>query len=207
MQCARYLTFCGQAGIIFNPKKLEVGRTEVNIFGLRVTQQGVLPTKNMMETMEKYPAPRNLRDMRGFLGLVNQTTFCLGPETRKAMENLKDKMKSKNAWSWSEQNQKDFVELKKLLVKDCAKGVYRLTSSRDSNLALISDWSKNGSGFTLYEVNCKHAAKWNNEDNPQLLCCPDNWRLIMAGGRFNTETESNYAPLEGEMLGIASALQ
>ena len=28
----------------------------------------------------------------------------------------------------------------------------------------------------------------------------------MAGGRFNTETESNYTPLEGEMLGIASAL-
>ena len=28
----------------------------------------------------------------------------------------------------------------------------------------------------------------------------------MAGGRFNSETESNYAPLEGELLGIASAL-
>ena len=28
----------------------------------------------------------------------------------------------------------------------------------------------------------------------------------MAGGRFNTETEANYAPLEGELLGIASAL-
>ena len=28
----------------------------------------------------------------------------------------------------------------------------------------------------------------------------------MAGGRFNSETEANYAPLEGELLGIASAL-
>ena len=93
MQCAKYLTFCGQSGIIFNPRKLEVGRTEVNIFGLHVTQQGVLPTKNQIETMQKYPTPRSLRDMRGFLGLVNQATFCLGPETRKAMESLKDKMK------------------------------------------------------------------------------------------------------------------
>ena len=28
----------------------------------------------------------------------------------------------------------------------------------------------------------------------------------MAGGRFNNETESCYAPIEGELLGVASAL-
>ena len=28
----------------------------------------------------------------------------------------------------------------------------------------------------------------------------------MAGGRFNSETEAGYAPVEGELLGIASAL-
>ena len=106
MQCARYLTFCGKSGIIFNPKKMEVGRTEVNIFGLHITQQGVLPTKNQIETMHKYPAPRSLRDMRGFLGLVNQATFCLGKETRKSMEKLKEKMKSKITWSWTETNQR-----------------------------------------------------------------------------------------------------
>ena len=205
MQVARYLTFCGQSGIIFNPKKLEVGRTEVNIFGLHVTQQGVLPTKNQIETMQKYPTPKNLRDMRGFLGLVNQATFCIGPETRKIMENLKDRMKSKVVWSWTEQNQQDFNKLKELLVIDCAKGIYRLTSSTETNLALISDWSKHGSGYTLYEVTCKHPKDWKRKD-PKLLCCPEEWRLIMAGGRFNTETEAKYAPLEGELLGIASAL-
>ena len=28
----------------------------------------------------------------------------------------------------------------------------------------------------------------------------------MAGGRFNNETEAGYAPVEGELLGIAAAL-
>ena len=28
----------------------------------------------------------------------------------------------------------------------------------------------------------------------------------MAGGRYNNETEAGYAPVEGELLGIASAL-
>ena len=130
----------------------------------------------------------------------------LGKETRNAMEKLKDKMKSKVTWSWTEANQKDFNEFKKLLVKDCEKGIYRLTSSRDSNLALISDWSKNGSGFSLYEVTCKHPPGWDMAKEPGVLCCPEYWRLIMAGGRFNNETEANYAPIEGELLGVESAL-
>ena len=87
MQCAKYLTFCGQEGIIFNPKKLELGKKQVNIFGFRMTQSGVLPSENQIESMSKYPTPRNLRDMRGFMGLVNQSTFCLSPESRKLMEN------------------------------------------------------------------------------------------------------------------------
>ena len=71
--------------------------------------------------MLKYPTPKCHRDMRGFLGLVNQATFCLGKETRNAMEKLKDKMKSKIPWSWNETNQKDFNNFKQLLVKDLKK--------------------------------------------------------------------------------------
>ena len=50
--------------------------------------------------------------MRGFLGLINQATFCLGKETKNMMEKLKLKMKSKISWHWDETNQKDFSELK-----------------------------------------------------------------------------------------------
>ena len=67
MQCTKFLMFCGQKGIIFNPNKLEVGRTEVNIFGFRMTKQGILPSKNQIEMMLKYPFPKKFRDIRGFL--------------------------------------------------------------------------------------------------------------------------------------------
>ena len=93
-------------------------------------------------------------------------------------------------------------------VTDCEKGIKRLTTHNDTQLVIISDWSKEGSGFTLYEVTCSHPEAWNTEsdDGIKILCCPDQWRLIMAGGRFNTSTEAGYAPVEGELLGIASAL-
>merc|ERR1712105_424075 len=207
LQCAQYLNFCGREGIIFNPKKLEVGKKQVNIFGFRMSQNGVLPSENQVESLSKYPAPKNLRDMRGFMGLVNQSTFCLSSNSRKLMEELKGTLKSTRAWAWTTQNETSFEKLKKNIVTDCEKGIKRLTSHGETPLVVISDWSKSGSGFTLYEVTCEHPKSWDVvKSDVKTLCCPENWRMIMAGGRFNSETEAGYAPIEGELLGIASAL-
>ena len=38
-------------------------------------------------------------------------------------------------------------------------------------------------------------------------CCNDGWRLIFAGFRFTTPAESRYAPVEGEALAVAYALE
>ena len=193
--------------IIFNPKKLEIEKKQVNIFGFRMRQTGVLPSENQIESMSRYPIPKNLRDMRGFMGLVNQTTFCLSNDSRKLMEDLKDTLKSTRQWAWSKANEETFIKLKEYIVRDCGKGIKRLTSHNDTPLAIISDWSKHGSGFTLYEVTCNHPATGKvKTEELKLLCCPDKWRLIMAGGRYNSPTEAGYAPVEGELLGIASAL-
>ena len=38
------------------------------------------------------------------------------------------------------------------------------------------------------------------------VCCPQGWRLIFAGSRFTSDAESRYAPIEGEALAVAYAL-
>ena len=119
-------------------------------------QNGVLPSENQIESLSKYPTPKNLRDMRGFMGLVNQSTFCLSTATRKLMEKLKGTLKSTKQWEWTRSNQETFVALKKNIINDCEKGIKCLTSHGETPLVIISDWSKSGSGFTLYEVTCEH---------------------------------------------------
>ena len=168
LQCAKYLSFCGTEGIIFNPKKLEVGKKQVNIFGFRMGQNGVLPSENQIESLSRYPTPKNLRDMRGFMGLVNQSTFCLSNETRKLMEGLKGTLKSTRQWNWTKQNQITFESLKKHIIVDCEKGIKRLTSHSKTPLVVISDWSKSGSGFTLYEVTCEHPKSWDVKTSGRL---------------------------------------
>ena len=143
------------------------------------------------------------------MGLVNQATFCLSGKTRKLMKILKDTLKSTRQWEWSDENKETFKALKILIVAECENGIKRLTSHSETHLVIISDWSKRGSGFTLYEVTCDCAKNWDTENEEgiiKILCCPNDWRMIMAGGRFNSETEAGYAPVEGELLGIASAL-
>ena len=39
------------------------------------------------------------------------------------------------------------------------------------------------------------------------ICCPDGWRLVLAGGRFTLPAESRYSPTEGECLAVAVALE
>ena len=39
------------------------------------------------------------------------------------------------------------------------------------------------------------------------VCCPEGWRLILAGSRFCIDAKRRYAPIEGEAAAIAWALE
>ena len=64
---------------------------------------------------------------------------------------------------------------------------------------LATDWSKTGMGFCLLQKQCKCS-----QITP--ICCKDGWSLVFAGSRFTSGAESRYAPVEGEALGVAWAL-
>jgi len=38
-------------------------------------------------------------------------------------------------------------------------------------------------------------------------CCPDGWKIALAGSRFLRPEETRYAPVEGEALAIAWSLE
>ena len=40
-----------------------------------------------------------------------------------------------------------------------------------------------------------------------LFCCTDGWKITLVGSRFTSATESQYAPVEGEALAVADALE
>ena len=61
---------------------------------------------------------------------------------------------------------------------------------------LRPDWSTWGIGYFLLQ---KHYGCFAQLPN----CCPDGWKITLAGSRFLSGAEKRYVAIEGEALGIA----
>ena len=88
---------------------------------------------------------------------------------------------------------------KRLLSNKSVRGVHNFSINRATCLA--TDWSKTGIGFTLSQKHCQC-------EGPADPGCGDgHWKLVYVGSRFLKDTETRYAPIEGEALPIAYALE
>ena len=82
-------------------------------------------------------------------------------------------------------------------MKNVTDGITRFQKNRHT--ALMTDWSKNGVGYMLLQKYCSCS-----EINPRY--CVRRWRVCMLGSRFTNPAESNYAPVEGELLAMTYGL-
>ena len=65
------LNRCKEHNITISRKKLEMG-TELGFAGHIVSQNGIRSDDDKYKAIKKFPAPKNLKDLRSFLGLANQ---------------------------------------------------------------------------------------------------------------------------------------
>ena len=70
---------------------------------------------------------------------------------------------------------------------------------KDHPTCLATDWSKDGIGFWLFQKHCQCPFR-------ELFCCQEGWRVTLVGSCFTHTAESRYAPVEGEALAVADAL-
>nr|KYP53687.1 Retrovirus-related Pol polyprotein from transposon 297 family [Cajanus cajan] len=100
-----------QQQLFANKEKCNFGQSKIEYLGHVISTQGVSvdPTK-VMNVME-WPVPRNVRGVRGFIGL-NGYYYKFIRDHRKVARPLIDLTK-KDGFRWNEQAQKAFDELKK----------------------------------------------------------------------------------------------
>ena len=101
-------------------------------------------------------------------------------------------LKKDSGFSWSQELQDAFEQAREEIVKLVESGVRYFRLGRW--LALVTDWSKTGIGFVLWQKRCScrsiHPA-----------CCQGGWVVIMVGSRFCTPAEARYHPIEGSFSG------
>ena len=199
-----------QSGIIFNPDKVIIGQNSIKAFGFNLDEGGIHPTEEMKAVITGFEVPNTLRDMRAFMGLIAQIGWTLDNKSRNLIFQLRGKLKGRvKVLSWTDEEKEIFKQLKLAAGDAMEVGIERMIRERLSDkestpLVLTSDWSGQGTGFQLHSVTCKCHKKKNGAF--KRFCCGGGWHLIYAGGRFNSPAESKYAPIEGELLGIAVAL-
>ena len=194
-QATHWLDVCGRHGITLNPEKFRFGMDTVDFAGFEITKNSVRPCRKFLQAIEEFPTPKNITDIRSWFGLINQVSYAFSM-TDKLLP-FRELLKPSMPFYWDDHLNTLFEDSKRVISGEISEGVRIFDRRRPTCLA--TDWSKNGIGFWLLQKHCECPAV-----NP--LCCNTGWKTTLVGSRFTHPAESRYAPIEGEALAVADAL-
>ena len=195
-QTIEFLLKVGKSGIVLNPEKFQFSKEEVEFAGFKVLSQKVEPLPKYLNAIRMFPTPRTSTDIRSWFGLVNQLASY--GQLRDMMEPFRPFLSSKVKFYWDHHLDKAFEVSKEAIVTAIQKGVQIF--ELDKPVCLRPDWSCKGIGYVLLQKHCECLATLPD-------CCPDGWKVVLAGSRFLSDTESRYAAVEGEALAIVYGLE
>ena len=190
------LTTAGRSGVIFNPEKFQFALKEVDFAGFRVSDDRIDPLPKYFNAIRDFPTPTSRTDIRSWFGLVNQVANYA--QLRDIMAPFRPFLSEKYPFSWDDELNRAFLASKEAIIHAIRKGVEIFSPSRRT--CLRPDWSKKGIGYMLLQKHCSCPSQLPD-------CCPSGWRITLAGSRFLQSAEERYAPVEGEALAVAWALE
>ena len=194
-QASNWLDTCGRHGITLNPEKLRFAKDEVEFAGFEITNDTVRPCKKYIRAIADFPTPQSLTDVRSWFGLVNQVSYVFSMAD--TMLPFRELLKPSNIFHLDDTLQQAFEKLKLTIINEIHNGVKIFDKTKPTCLA--TDWSKHGIGYWLFQ---KHCSCPSND----LFCCKQGWKITLVSSRFTHAAESRYAPIEGEALAVADAL-
>ena len=127
-----------------------------SLYGTRISDTGrqsmLHPIKRQMRRHKKLELPKTLRQTRAFCGMVNFLSSFL-PNLRRLLIPIYDLQKKAKKFKWTEEAEKAFNKIKKLLIKPPVLKA----PTRDGLFQLKSDTSREGVGGTLLQ---KQGDEW-----------------------------------------------
>ena len=152
----RVLARIKEAGLTINREKSVFGRSEVKYLGVLVNRDGFRPDSDKIAPVIHYPAPKNLKQLRRFLGMASWYRKFL-PDFATIADSLTRLTKKNFKYVWEEEQQRSFEHIKALVASAC----YVLTSEG----LQIRGSAPQGRGLLLsadtYSINyLKLCARW-----------------------------------------------
>ena len=104
---------CKENNITISQKKLELSN-KIKFAGHIISNEGYGPDNDKFTAIANFPHPKNLRDMRAFIGLANQLGMFI-PHLAHMTSPLRPLMKCDVAWLWLQEHEDAFLKRKQLL--------------------------------------------------------------------------------------------
>ncbi|UYV75684.1 K02A2.6-like, partial [Cordylochernes scorpioides] len=168
-----------KAGLSLNHKKCLFGSRRIKILGHLVDANGIHPGPDKVEAVSKFPRPRNISELRSFLGLCSYYRRFIENFADKA-RSLHDLLKTEKQFYWDAAQEKAFEVLKTALISEPVLGHF--DESADTHLH--TDASGHGIGAVLLQIQ-------GGKERP-----------IAYASRSLTKAENNYSTTEKECLAV-----
>lgn len=191
-----------QYGLTLKLSKCRFFDTKVEYLGYEVSSDGIQPGKEKLRAVEEFPTPRNVHEVRQFLGLTGYyRKFIQGyGESARPLTHL---LKKDSVWKWTEEQNNAFIVLKNKLVCRPVLALY------DPNLEteLHTDASALGVGGILMQWQkgirvVKPVAYFSRQTTPEekhlhsyeletlaVVCSLKKFRVYLLGLQFKVFTD------------------
>ena len=126
---------------------ITISQKKLELVGHIISDKGYGPDNEKYKDIPEFPKPKNLRDQRGLIGLVNQLGIFI-PDLAHMTSPLLPLMKKESAWEWLQEHDAAFSKIKELLtstsmVKPC---------NQTKKMLMLTDASRlYGLGFALIQ--------------------------------------------------------
>ena len=142
----RILHRIGEAGGTVSGKKMQLCQSDVEIVGQKCSREGREPTDTKIQKIVNWPTPRNVTDVRGFLGLCGTVRIWIQDYSLIARP-LVDLTRKLVEYNWRAAQEEAFQELKSLITS--APALRPIDYRCDRPVVLSVDTSIHGIGFVL----------------------------------------------------------
>lgn len=172
------------AGITLNPNKAQIAATRITLLGFTLDEGRILPNKGKLEAIVSYPSPKDIGELRRFLGMANFYRQFI-PDCAAVQAPLTKLLRKGERWAWGQEQEAALRRLTKLLANTAELQLPDL----NREFVIQTDASDLGLGAILLQ-----------EHGGAL-------RPIAFASRSLTPAERNYSVTEKECLAIVFALR
>ena len=174
-----------EARLKLHPKKCQFGVRSVSFLGHTISDKGLAPDPEKIKVMKEFPAPKNQKALRSYIGLTNFYRRYVRGYSHVVAPLLR-LLKNDTQFVWDQECQNAFDKLKEAMT---TAPILRLPVM-GQKFYLLTDASATAIGYCLAQ---------KNEDDVIVPC--------QYGGRSMTLHERNYGISERELLAVLEGVK